>query len=329
MTAASGQSLPTPYSQPIVDNNRVYIQRRESSTSSASTLSSSSSSSASQGVNTLVTGQAGEASALVAQLPGLGDDQPLIDVGGGIHGKGGRSHDFTNSLDAEIQHTGEIIPHSNPDNHSGGGTQKYGRIAAEDDVSIARSSTVREVDRDPQESRTSSSAPSTPNRQKLQRRTEVGRDIAAARAAARGTQHESRPRPAAPAATHLLTAAERGTTTAQAVTALKATPAATPTAAAAAASTVAAAAMPRTADAEVIAPTKKKGGIATTAVAKAEAVGTAGTDTGTSPQGEDRYHETSQVKKKKKKKRGGKTPSYSKRTPGDQRNQKEASETEG
>ena len=64
------------------------------------------------------------------------------------------------------------------------------------------------------------------------------------------------------------------------------------------------------------------------AVAATETTGTAGTDTGTSPQGEDRHHETSQAKKKKKKKRGGKAPRYNTRTPGHQRNQKRHQEQE-
>ena len=121
----------------------------------------------------------------------MGDDQPLIDVGGGIHGREGRSQDLTRSLDTEIQHSGENLLHANHDSHTDGGAQKYGRIAAEGDVSIARHGAVREANMGTQEGGASSATPSAPNQQKLQRRTEIGGDIAAARAAAQEIWYEN------------------------------------------------------------------------------------------------------------------------------------------
>ena len=110
---------------------------------------------------------------------------------------------------------------------------------------------------------------SAPAQHKLQRLTEVGSDIAAARTAARGTQHESNPRPAAPAVMLLLTARERVATagailhgpaaaTEAAVAAAEATPMATPTAIAAAPA-ASVAETPTTGKAEGTAPAKKKG----------------------------------------------------------------------
>jgi hypothetical protein len=61
----------------------------------------------------------------------------------------------------------------------------------EDDISVPRYTTAQVVDNGPQDGGASSAAPSAPAQQKLQRRTEAGRDIAAARAAARETQHDN------------------------------------------------------------------------------------------------------------------------------------------
>ena len=143
----------------------------------------------------------------------MGDDQPSAEMAVKFHGRREHSNDLASPLEAEVQHTGENHQLANPDYHSDGEAQKYGRITAEDDLSIARFSTAREPDRVSRDGGAFSSTQSAPAQHKLQRLTEVGSDIAAARTAARGTQQESHPRPAAPAAMLLLTAREMVATT--------------------------------------------------------------------------------------------------------------------
>jgi hypothetical protein len=134
---------------------------------------------------------------MAVQPPWVVHDQPPIELGGEIHVRWEHPHDLTSH--AQLQHIGEKPLHVNPDCHSNGEAQQYGRNTAEDDISLPRYTTVRVTDNGSQDGGASSATPSAPAQQKYLRRTQVGRDIAAARAAARGTQHDNHFRPTATA----------------------------------------------------------------------------------------------------------------------------------